>query len=72
MAARITFPEPEHSGRGLYLTKSADGFTWDDNSPMASSRNALIEAGMHRMLQFVFLFVDEDVNAVFVAHVALL
>jgi hypothetical protein len=36
----------------IYLEKNADGYTWDDNSDMASSRNALIEAGMHRMLQF--------------------
>ena len=36
----------------IYITKNADGYTWDDGSATASSRNALIEAGMHRMMQF--------------------
>jgi hypothetical protein len=36
----------------MYLWKNADGYTWDDGSDTASSRNALIEAGMHKMLIF--------------------
>jgi hypothetical protein len=33
-------------------TGSHAGQTWDDGSLLASSRNALIEAGMHRLLEF--------------------
>jgi hypothetical protein len=37
---------------GVFLVKNASGYTWDDGSLLAASRNALIEAGMHRLLQF--------------------
>ena len=36
----------------IYITKNAQGYTWDDGSVTAASRNALVEAGMHRMMQF--------------------
>ena len=37
----------------MYLEKNADGYTWDENyDGTEGSRDALIEAGMHKMLIF--------------------
>jgi len=36
----------------VFTLKNGSGYTYADNNTLSPSRNALIEAGMHRMLQF--------------------
>jgi len=36
----------------VFTLKNGSGYTYDDGSLLAASRNQLIEAGMHRLLQF--------------------
>jgi hypothetical protein len=36
----------------VFTVKNGAGYTYSDPSQLSASRNALIEAGMHRMLQF--------------------
>ena len=36
----------------VFTQKNANGYVWNDTSLLAANRSALIEAGMHRLLQF--------------------
>jgi hypothetical protein len=37
---------------GIYIAKNGSGYAYDDGTLLNMGRNALIEAGMHRLLQF--------------------